>query len=143
MHLLPATTHDLEAIRALLRACDLPFADLGGSHLAHFFVIKDADQTVGSIGLEICNEFGLLRSLAISPALRGQGQGVKLVKQTEAYARTLKINALYLLTTTADKFFSKLDYQEIPRSSAPAPLQATTEFQSICPDSAICMQKQL
>ena len=143
MKIIPATHQDLAATQALLQACELPFGDLDANHLAHFFVIKDQDQVIGSVGLEVCEKFGLLRSLALAESLRGQGWGLKLVAQIEAYARSQQISALYLLTTTADQFFARLGYCTIPRERAPAPLQTSAEFQSICPASAVCMCKQL
>ena len=143
MEIIPAAPQDQQGIQILLRDCELPFEDLSADHLAHFFVIKDRNQIVGSIGLEIRGQFGLLRSLAVTDPLRGQGLGLQLVEQIESYARAQQINALYLLTTTADRFFDHLGYQETLRESAPAPLQETTEFQSICPASAVCMYKEL
>ena len=143
MKIIPAVPQDQKGVQALLQTCELPFEDLSPEHLAHFFVVKDQDQVVGSIGLEVRGEFGLLRSLALGQSLRGQGLGIQLVEKIEAYARSRQISAFYLLTTTADRFFAHLGYQETPRESAPAPLQETAEFQSICPASAICMYKQL
>ena len=106
-------------------------------------MIQDSGQIVGSVGLEICGEFGLLRSLALSESLRGQGIGEQLVGQIEEYARSKNISSIYLLTTTADQFFTHLGYQTVRRENAPAPVQDTTEFQSICPASAVCMCKQI
>jgi len=143
MKIIPAIPQDQKDIQALLRAYELPFEDLSAAHLTHFFVIKDQGQIVGSVGLEVCSPFGLLRSLALVETLRGQGLGLRLVEQVEAYARSQQITALYLLTTTADLFFAHLGYQEISRKTAPAPLQETAEFQSICPASAVCMYKNL
>jgi amino-acid N-acetyltransferase len=143
MKIIPAIPQDQNAIQALLRACKLPFDDLSAAHLEHFFVIKDQGQIVGSVGLEVRDEFGLLRSLALAETLRGRGLGLRLVEQIEAYARLRQLTAIYLLTTTADRFFAHLRYQEIPRETAPTPLQETAEFQSICPASAVCMCKEL
>ena len=130
-------------IKSLLEDCGLPSDDISASHLENFFVIKDSGQIVGSIGLEKCGEFGLLRSLALSESVRGQGIGTQLVVHIEKYARSQKINSIYLLTTSADQFFTRLGYQTIGREYAPESVQETTEFQSICPASAICMCKQL
>ena len=143
MQIIPATPSDEAGVKALLRSCVLPFEDLTPAHLAHFLVIKDYAQIVGVVGLEVCGAFGLLRSLAVAESLRGQRLGLQLVEQIEAYARSQQISVLYLLTTTAERFFAEFEYQEISRGSAPAPLQETTEFQSICPDSAVCMCKNL
>lgn len=143
MKIISAAPKDEAGIKALLQTCELPFEDLSPAHLIHFLVVKDANQLMGTVGLEVCGEFGLLRSLAIAEAWRGQGLGLRLVEQIESYAHSQQISTLYLLTTTADKFFARLGYQVIPRQSAPAPLQGTAEFKSICPDSAVCMHKNI
>ena len=143
MKIIPASAQTEPSIKSLLRDCELPSDDIRATHLENFFVIKDSDQILGSVGLEICGEFGLLRSLALSESLRGQGIGTRLVKHIEEYARSQKINSVYLLTTTADQFFTRIGYQTIARENAPETVQETTEFQSICPASAVCMCKQL
>ena len=113
------------------------------SHLAHFYVLDQDGNLVGTVGLEICAPYGLLRSLAVAQTHRGRGLGVELVQRLENYARTCDIQALYLLTTTADMYFSKLGYVVVERQEAPNSLQETTEFKSICPDSAVCMTKRI
>jgi amino-acid N-acetyltransferase len=143
MQIIPAKAQDETRIKAFLSDCHLPSNDLSTAHLAHFFVTKEAGRIVGSVGLEVCGEFGLLRSLALSESLRGQGVGGQLVEHIEAYALSQQIEFLYLLTTTADRFFARIGYQTTPRESAPAALQITVEFQRICPDSGICMFKKL
>ena len=143
MQITSAQTQDETSIKTLLHACDLPTDDLDASHMDHFLVIKDNGKVVGSVGLEICGKYGLLRSLAVSKSLRGRSLGSKLVEQIEAYARTHQLKSLYLLTTTADQFFIHTGYQIIQRQNAPAPIQKTTEFQSICPESAVCMVKEV
>jgi amino-acid N-acetyltransferase len=141
--IIPATAGDEEGLKVLLQACDLPSDDIGTSHLAHFFVIKDCGEIVGSVGLEICGQYGLLRSLALATPLRGRGLGTQLVEQIKAHARSRQIGSIYLLTTSADGFFDHIGFRSIPRQTAPAPVRDTAEFKSICPDSAICMCKEL
>ena len=143
MKIIPASIQAESGIKSLLVDCGLPADDIKPSYLENFFVIQDSGQIVGSVGLEICGEFGLLRSLALSKPMRGAGLGTQLVEQIEDYACSKKVKSIYLLTTTADRFFLQLGYQTILRESAPAPVQETTEFQSICPASAICMYKKL
>jgi amino-acid N-acetyltransferase len=140
---IPAFTQTESGIKSLLEDCGLPSDDINASYLDNFFVIKDSGQIVGSVGLEICGEFGLLRSLALSESLRGQGIGAQLVGHIEKYAPSKNIRSIYLLTTTADQFFTHLEYQTIGRENAPEPVQETTEFQSICPACAVCMCKQI
>ena len=143
MKTMPASLEAEPGIKSFLADCGLPSDDISASHLDNFFFLKDSGQIVGSVGLEICGEFGLLRSLALSESLRRQGIGTQLVEHIEEYARSQNIRSIYLLTTTADQFFARIGYQTIARENAPEPVQETTEFQSICPASAICMYKQL
>ncbi len=65
----------------------MPYEDLTAEHLPHFLVMRlgsllpesDLDrsktQFPGVVGLEPCGRDGLLRSLAVAPAYRGQGLG--------------------------------------------------------------------
>jgi amino-acid N-acetyltransferase len=143
MKIISASAQTESGIKSLLGDCGLPSDDINASHWDNFFIIQDSGKIVGSVGLEICGEFGLLRSLALSESQRGQGLGTQLVEHIEEYARSKKIRSIYLLTTTADQFFTHLGYQTIVRKNAPEPVQETTEFRSICPVSAVCMFKQL
>jgi amino-acid N-acetyltransferase len=61
----------------------------------------------------------------------------------EAVARENGVRELYLLTMTAALFFANRGYEKVERSKAPAALQGTTEFASLCPVSSVCMRKRL
>jgi mannose-6-phosphate isomerase-like protein (cupin superfamily) len=60
-----------------------------------------------------------------------------------SHARLLGIERLYLLTTTAERFFTRLGFQRCGRSDAPPEIQATSQFRSVCPTSAVCMARDL
>ena len=49
------------------------------------------------------------------------------------------IGQLVLLTQTAEQFFARRGYAVIAREAAPAAVQHSAEFRSICPASATCM----
>ncbi len=134
---------DEPRVRQLLRACDLPEADITPEQMRHFFVLTDKGKIVGTVGVQVLGRFGLLRSLAIDPAHRGRGFASRLAEKAEQYAASLNVEMLYLLTITAEGFFSKRRYQKVPRNSAPLPLQETSEFKDVCPVSAVCMAKDL
>ena len=134
--------NDLDSLKALLVRSELPVDDLSSRVLDHFFVIRSTEGTViATIGLEAYRDAGLLRSLAVDTAYRDQGLGEALVNHLEAYARQLGIRQLYLLTTTAETYFRKLDYSDFKRTEAPAAIQATREFSTLCPASAVCLYK--
>lgn len=140
-----ASAQDGEQIKQLLAASDLPYEDIGSSELKHFLLVKDENAVTlaGVVGLELKDDVALLRSLAVERAYRGQGLAVQLVHNIEAYARSQKVSTLYLLTLTAEAFFTKRKYQITDRQSAPAALQETTEFKGLCPETAVCMKKHL
>jgi len=143
MQLRDAGDRDFALIRKLLESCELPHADLTGDRNHHFVLACEADVLIGAVGMELCGEAALLRSLAVAPDHRCRGVAVKLVNAIESYAKSRQIKALYLLTLTAPDFFAARGYQRADRKQAPAALQDTTEFKNICPAAAVCMTKKL
>ena len=137
-----ARAGDEAGIKATLAACGLPDEDITAAHLEHFWVLRDGPRMAGAVGLELFEDVGLLRSLAVLEEYRGQGIGAQLAETAETYARARGVQALYLLTTTAPDFFARRGYERTDRAAAPTALQETAEFQSLCPDSAVCMMKK-
>lgn len=138
----PASEEDVVGILSLLKANNLPVSDLStGKRL--FLVATISEQLIGVVAIELYSDSGLLRSLAVNSEFRSLNLGKKLVSEAENLGRDNGLKYLYLLTTTASGFFSKLGWDTIDRSSAPASVAASTEFSSVCPDSAVCMTKKL
>jgi amino-acid N-acetyltransferase len=48
-----------------------------------------------------------------------------------------------LLTQTAEVFFANRGYRRIGRADAPQAVQASAEFRSLCPASAVAMSRVL
>lgn len=138
----PACTADLPAIERLLEAASLPLDGVADA-LGGFSVADAAGTVVGVAGLEVCCENGLLRSVAVAPEWRSRGLGRALVTQVIADAEARGINALYLLTTTADQYFPSLGFARTTRDQVPKDVRATNEFKSVCPDSAVVMTRPL
>ena len=144
-----ATTHidrarreDLEALLRLLEQNHLPAAGFP-EHLDTAFVARQDGQIVGSAALEVHPDGALLRSVAVSPALQGRGLGRELTTAAIELARRMQAPALYLLTTTAEDYFPKFGFERIARSDVPVAVQASIEFTSACPSSAIVMRRRL
>jgi len=137
-----AEAKDEESITYLLLEVDLPHEDVS-NHIHHFLLAKSNDALIGVVGLEVLGEFGLLRSLAVVSSHRGKGIGKMLYERILAYAHLQGIKELYLLTTTAEGFFSKLGYSKVERNNIPKPIQTTEEFHSLCPSTAVCMVKRI
>ncbi len=129
--------------RRLLGESGLPTADLTPEHFEHFFGCGSTRAPQGVIGLEIYGSEALLRSLAVSPATRGRGCGKALVAEAERYARSRGVMRMYLLTTSAEKFFERLGYARAAREAAPESIRATREFSGLCPSSSAFMLKEL
>ncbi len=60
---------------------------------------------------------------------------------TKDEAQRLGVQQFYLLTVTAEKFFSRHWFQRIARDRVPAAVAASPEFQGLCPASAVCMTR--
>jgi amino-acid N-acetyltransferase len=138
----PAAPDDLAAIEALLIASQLPLD--GVAHALPAFVVAEHEGTlVGVAGLELCCDNALLRSVAVAPEWRSRGLGRELVTRVIANAEARGIHALYLLTTTAERYFPSFGFATVARDVVPADIRATGEFQGACPASATVMARPL
>jgi amino-acid N-acetyltransferase len=81
--------------------------------------------------------------VAVDTALRGTGLGVALTWDRIIEARRRGLRSLWLLTTTAAAFFPRLGFQRVDRVDAPPDIQASPEFATVCPSTAVCMQLPL
>ena len=133
---------DLTAVLELLAAQALPVDGLE-QHLPTMLVARQDDRIVGSVAVETYPDGGLLRSVAVAGDSQGRGLGQALTSAAFTMARDTGIETLYLLTTTAEGYFPKFGFERIERSDVPASVQASVEFTSACPSSAIVMRKRL
>lgn len=130
---------DFPAIRALLVANDLPDAGLE-SLPGEFVVAEDGLDVIGVAGVEDCGGYGLLRSVAVDAKWRSHGVGRRLVDRLIEDARRQGKSELYLLTTTAERYFPAFGFQATTRDTVPDPIRATQEFAHACPASATVMK---
>lgn len=129
-----------EAI-SLLEQHNLPVQDLDDEKL--LYILKKDDKAIGTVGLEIYDDCALLRSVSIQKEEQGNGYGRYLNDAIETYAKESGITCMYLLTTTARRFFDKQGYCRISREETPEIIKQTAEFTSLCPSSAVVMKKRL
>jgi amino-acid N-acetyltransferase len=137
-----AKQDDLDAVRTLLAGNGLPEEDIAG-HLEHFLLAWDGAVLVGTVGVELLGNSGLLRSLCVRREYRNRGLATALSERAEAYARNAGLHRLYLLTTTAKTFFERAGYSVCSRDRLPPEIQGTAEFRSLCPATATCMARDL
>ena len=138
-----ATDSDLPAIERLLASSGLPIAGVGEA-LRGFVVAESNREIVGVVGLEMCcDEYALLRSTAVAPDWRGTGLGRRLVTHAIAEAESRGIKALYLLTTTAERYFPSFGFVKTQRDAVPDEVKRSVEFREACPASATVMTLEL
>ncbi len=134
-----ARADDLTLVRDLLKRCELPADDVSDAMLPGFVVAESSASLVGVAAIEVHGPHGLLRSVAVAPEVRGSGLGAELVRDRISWMQSQGIGSLYLLTTTAAPYFAMHNFVTVTRDSAPAEIQASSEFTDLCPSTAILM----
>jgi len=137
-----AEPDDLAAVQRLLTGHGLPL-DGVAQHLSTMVVARDNRRIVGVAAVELYEGGALLRSVAVDAAAQGRGLGHQLTEAALEIARERQLDSAFLLTTTAERFFPKLGFEQISRDEVPVSVQASIEFQSACPASAIVMRRRL
>lgn len=138
----PARPEDRGAIEQLLADAGLPLAGVA-EHLAEFSVARAAEGIVATAAIESWPPYGLLRSVAVAPSQRGRGLGGLLTARAIEAARARGLRALYLLTTTAERFFPRFGFRVVPRDELPDELGGSEELRGACPETAVVMALEL
>ena len=133
---------DLPEIRALLQRLGLPLEGVG-DHVHTMLVAREDGHVVGTAALELYPDGALLRSVAVDPRRQGQRLGHELTDAALRLARAHHVEAVFLLTTTAERFFPKFGFAPIRRDEIPLSVRESVEVQSACPASATVMRKPL
>ena len=130
-------------VQAVLSASRLMAVNTAAPGTMTLAATTPEDEVVGCAAVERYGDNGLLRSVAVLPANRGQHLGHHLVAAAEAEAAEDGIASLYLLTETAEAFFSALGYENVDRADVPKEVLASDQFDKLCPSSAVAMRRQL
>ena len=133
----------LDDTKRLLKHVHLPIEDLTEGMLSHFIGLYVGAQLVAVGGIEPYGAIGFLRSMATAPDHQKKGYAGKVLRELEDRARRSGITHLYLLTETAENYFSHKGFMNTPRDQAPESIRNTSQFQGICPQSATFMSKPL
>ncbi len=134
--------NERDAVVTLLQKAGLPTDDLP-TDLSGFLLAWDGDDLIGVAGLERHASVGLLRSVAVDPARRNMGIATQLVERLLATADATHLQAIYLITTTAEGFFSRYGFVAISRHEVPDAIRQTRQFSGLCPTSALVMKRIL
>lgn len=133
---------DLPLIAGLLASSGLGADGLEAGHV-RLLGAFDEGRLVGCAALEILGGAGLLRSVAVAPEWRGRGMGRALVAEAEGTARRGGLKMMYLLTETAERFFTSLGYRPVAREALPDAIKRSGQVVSMCPASAVAMTRNL
>jgi amino-acid N-acetyltransferase len=137
-----AQPDDLTAIIQLLVDAGLPTAGIPAD-LERFIVAEHAGRLVGAAGLERYDRAGLLRSVVVALEARGTGLGTALVERILCDSAADGVADVYLLTTTAERYFPRHGFKRVSRESVPAAVRASVEFREACPATAAVMHRRL
>ncbi|CAB3771061.1 GNAT family N-acetyltransferase [Burkholderia puraquae] len=142
MEIRPATVNDLASIEALLHRCGLPVVGVS-DHLQDFVVAMEGSTMCGCGGIERYGDAALLRSIAVAEHARDFGLGQRIVSRLVATCRSIQIRSLVLLTTTAEHYFTRHGFIRVARDQVPPLVLASSQFQGVCPGSAVSMVRVL
>jgi arsenite methyltransferase len=143
VRLRPAAGSDLPAVEALLREAGLP-TDGVGEQFDDGFAVAEADGVVvGVAGVEVYGSYGLLRSVAVAEAYRGEAVGQRLLDDRLGWAEGRRLRAVYLLTTTAAEWFVARGFRVVGREAVPSAVQRSAEFTGTCPSTATALERKL
>jgi len=140
MQIRDAVNSDLSVVASLLEASDLP-VDGVRENFSNFIVAENESGIAGVIGFEKFDSIALLRSAVVSPAHRGSGVGQRLVEELLNRAEKSGVEQVYLLTTTAERYFLRFGFARTTRAAVPDSVKASAEFQGACPDTATVMTR--
>jgi len=64
-----------------------------------------------------------------------------LINKVFTYTSENNIKEIYLLTTTADKYFEKIGFELINREQVPIKIKESQQFIETCPSTALVLKK--
>ncbi len=134
---------ELPQVKALLDRASLPYADLD-AHLEDLLVLRDEHAIIGCVAMELYDDAGLLRSLAVVPERRGEGLGWMLADAALGRARARGARAVFLTTEHATDFFAeKFGFKTCERATLSKPMLGSSQFRVARADGLVTMKLDL
>jgi amino-acid N-acetyltransferase len=127
------------AFETALAVARLPVNDLDADGAQYFAFGHREDEPLAFVGMITFGKDGLLRSLVVPEAQRGQSHGTYAVDAIAQFARRQGLQRLWLLTTDAERYFIRRGFRIVQRKDVPPAIAASRQFSSTCPDSAVLM----
>ena len=125
-----ASIDDIPSIEALLTAENLPTEGIINA-IDTFWILDERGHLVGSIGLEIYEDVGFIRSVVVAPEKRGQGLGDRLMQVALNEALDRAFHRVYLFTVNADGFFSSFGFQKCPLEEFEPAVQTSSQYKTM------------
>ena len=137
-----AGSTDIRRLTHFLKDNSLPTVGVEDC-LENFIIAVNADGSwVGVAGYEMYGRSALLRSVAVDKRSRNLGHGRALVETVLANARKQGAQTVYLLTETAERYFSRLGFTPAERDRIEPALKNSPEFGECC-SRCLLMRKTL
>ena len=134
---------DLPELQQLLTLNNLDSSDIASLECAEFLGIRRSGRLVAAGGVQLFSKEALIRSIATHSDFQGKGLASDILDSLERLSQERGVTNLYLLTTTAEGYFKNNGYHRIERRFVPCSIASTSQFSSLCPDSAALMLKEL
>lgn len=114
-----ASRHDMERLKRFLSIADGTYQHIDPS-ISHFFFVEEIEKQkiVGTVGLEVHQVIGILRSFVIDGSVCDARISFALFGAILAYAKHLSVRKLVLFTNS-EPFFEKIGFQKVPLESLP------------------------
>ncbi len=113
------------------------------SGLENFIGIIRGDKLIAIGALQIEGSTALLRSIVVYSEMRGAGLTVEITRYLLNIAQDQGVREIYLLTETAENYFTRFGFCAVDRGTVPVEIQSTRQFGSLCPSSTQTMRLDL
>jgi arsenate reductase len=90
------------------------------------------DRLIACAAIEVYENDGLLRSVAVAKEYRGKSYGAALLKAAVILARLKKLRSLYLFTENAKDFFEQHGFKPMERTQLPANITSSEQAAQEC-----------
>ncbi|MCK0470031.1 hypothetical protein [Halalkalibacter sp. APA_J-10(15)] len=123
-----AKQEDLLKVQRLVAKAGL--RDEGIEHIIeHFLIVEnDAEQLIGTVGIEMYEEVGLLRSLILQSPEWDAKLSLEFLQLTLKYAEEQKLKTVYLCAKATSALFHQLGFREVVKESIPKAIQESAHF---------------
>jgi arsenate reductase (glutaredoxin) len=132
-----------QSLVAALTAAGLSASDLDEPEQSFFAYSTLAGDAAGFGGYALYGADVLLRSVVVPETQRSQRVGRNLLPLLLYRAFRAGARKAWVLTTTAEPFFTKLGFKATERSAAPASILETRQAKELCPSTAVLLSRSL